>query len=47
MHQHIIINHDGGLYLVIVSEEEQVDLKVAIDEVIMKEINHAEGAKKT
>lgn len=47
MHQHIIINHDVGLYLVIVSGEESIDLKQAINELIIGELNHAEGAEKT
>ncbi len=44
MHQHIIINHDVGLYFVVISKEEEIDITEAIDELIIKEITHAEGA---
>tara|TARA_B100001093_G_scaffold512096_1_gene581320 strand:+ start:112 stop:255 length:144 start_codon:yes stop_codon:yes gene_type:complete len=46
MHQHVIINHDVGLFVVVISEEEEIDLTQAIDEIILKEIKHAEGSKK-
>jgi anti-sigma regulatory factor (Ser/Thr protein kinase) len=42
MHTHIILNSDINLKLVIFSEEEEIDIVDAIDEIITNEICHAE-----
>jgi hypothetical protein len=44
MHQHIIINSDIGLHLVVFSEEETIDLVDVIDEMITEQLcNATEG----
>jgi len=43
MHTHIILNHDVGLHLVINSEEENIDLSEVIDQLIIKQLCHAEA----
>ena len=50
MHRHIIINHDIGLYLEVLSVDVDIDLEQVIDELIIEEIieiDYAEGAEKT
>lgn len=48
MHQHIIINEDIGLHLVIFSEEETIDLVDVIDQMITEKLCDAtEGIQKT
>jgi len=48
MHQHIIINSDIGLHLVIFSEEETIDLVDVIDQMITEQLCDAtEGIQKT
>jgi hypothetical protein len=37
------MNHDVGLHLVIKSEEEEVDLADVVDQMIIKELCHAEA----
>lgn len=41
MHQHIIVNHDIGLHLVIYSDEAEVDLVSILDKVIIEQLCHA------
>lgn len=43
MHTHVIINHDVGISLVVRSEDEDVDLVQIIDQLIIKELCHAEA----
>lgn len=43
MHTHIIINHDVGINIVIKSESEDVDAVEIIDQLIIKELCHAEA----
>ena len=48
MHKHIIINQDLGLYLVIYSEDEELDLINATEELITEQLCYAaEGIQKT
>lgn len=48
MHQHIIINSDIGLHLVVFSEEETIDLVDVIDQMITEQLcNATEGIQKT
>jgi len=41
MHTHVIINADLGLHVVIYSEQPEIDLVDALDEMITKQISHA------
>ena len=43
MHTHLIINHDVGISLVVRSEEEEVNLVDIVDQLIIKELCHAEA----
>lgn len=48
MHQHIIINEDIGLQIVIYSTEETIDLVKVMDEMIFNQLcNATEGIQKT
>ena len=48
MHQHIIINHDLGLHIVIYSRQAEVDLLKVLDEMILLKLTNAtEGIQKT
>lgn len=41
MHTHIIINHDVGLHLVIVAEEEDIEICEVLDDMIVTHIKNA------
>lgn len=41
MHTHIIINHDVGLHLVIVSTEDDIPASSIIDEMIVTQLKNA------
>ena len=41
MHTHIIINHDVGLHLVIVAEEEDMEICEVLDDMIVTHIKNA------
>lgn len=41
MHKHIIINHDLNLHLIILSDEEEIDLVQAVDDLILNQLCHA------
>jgi hypothetical protein len=38
MHKHIIVNHDIGLYLVICTESQDVDLVKILDDIILQQL---------
>jgi len=41
MHKHIIINRDLNLHLIILSDEEEIDLVQAVDDLILNQLCHA------
>tara|TARA_B100000989_G_C19496708_1_gene452353 strand:+ start:629 stop:754 length:126 start_codon:yes stop_codon:yes gene_type:complete len=41
MHTHIIVNHDYKIFVVIKSEEEEIDLVAVFDDIIVENIKHA------
>lgn len=48
MHEHILINHDTGLFIVVSSKSADIDLVKVIDDMILSQICHAtEGIQET